>query len=242
MLPNISFDLWIGLHDAQREFQWVEGEPLRHVSWAPGEPSGCSASSPRDKPVSETPPMASPIPGEGLIPTSHHKDGRFGCAKAAFQGQSRSQPCRVGVSGGGGVPRGGGVPGGWDDDVKGSADLAALAVQTNCVVVWHGSPPHFTGRWDDRSCLEEKHGYICQRSIGRGGTGGTAPSSARWGPATTPPVPRAVVGLQTGILGRWAQLGGSSGRWGSLERQTLGGPWSRWSMGHPQTSLAWHVP
>ncbi|XP_064329672.1 C-type mannose receptor 2 [Phalacrocorax carbo] len=86
MLPNISFDLWIGLHDAQREFQWVEGEPLRHASWAPGEPSGCSASSPRDKP-------------------------------------------------------------------------------TNCVVVWHGLPPHFTGRWDDRSCLEEKHGYICQQSI-----------------------------------------------------------------------------
>uniref|UniRef100_A0A8B9TFJ7 Mannose receptor C type 2 n=1 Tax=Anas platyrhynchos TaxID=8839 RepID=A0A8B9TFJ7_ANAPL len=86
MLPNISFDLWIGLHDAKKEFQWVEGEPLRHVSWAPGEPSGCSASSPSDKP-------------------------------------------------------------------------------TNCVVVWHGSPPHFTGRWDDRSCVEEKHGYICQRSI-----------------------------------------------------------------------------
>ncbi|KAM4756851.1 C-type mannose receptor 2 [Cyanocitta cristata] len=86
MLPNISFDLWIGLHDAQREFQWVEGEPLRHVSWAPGEPSGCSSSSPRDKP-------------------------------------------------------------------------------TNCVVVWHGSPPVFTGRWDDRSCLEEKHGFVCQRSI-----------------------------------------------------------------------------
>uniref|UniRef100_K7FQV1 C-type mannose receptor 2 n=1 Tax=Pelodiscus sinensis TaxID=13735 RepID=K7FQV1_PELSI len=36
---------------------------------------------------------------------------------------------------------------------------------TNCAVVWHGSPPHFTGRWDDRNCLEEKHGYICQRSI-----------------------------------------------------------------------------
>lgn len=53
MLPNISFDLWIGLHDAQREFQWVEGEPLRHVSWAPGEPSGCGASSARDKPVSK---------------------------------------------------------------------------------------------------------------------------------------------------------------------------------------------
>lgn len=67
MLPNISFDLWIGLHDAKKEFQWVEGEPLRHVSWAPGEPSGCSASSPSDKPVSPpccpTPcPMASPCP------------------------------------------------------------------------------------------------------------------------------------------------------------------------------------
>lgn len=54
MLPNISFDLWIGLHDAQREFRWVEGEPLRHTSWAPSEPSGCGAPGPRDKPVSET--------------------------------------------------------------------------------------------------------------------------------------------------------------------------------------------
>lgn len=56
MLPNISFDLWIGLHDAQREFRWVEGEPLRHASWAPGEPSGCSTPGPRDKPVSGTHP------------------------------------------------------------------------------------------------------------------------------------------------------------------------------------------
>nr|XP_025041736.1 C-type mannose receptor 2 [Pelodiscus sinensis] len=43
--------------------------------------------------------------------------------------------------------------------------LPASVPQTNCAVVWHGSPPHFTGRWDDRNCLEEKHGYICQRSI-----------------------------------------------------------------------------
>lgn len=88
----------------------------------------------------------------------------------------------------------GGCPWGWDDHAEGSADPAALAVQTNCVVVWHGSPPHFTGRWDDRSCLEEKHGYICQRSIGRGG-GGDSPASARWGLATTALVPHAVVGL-----------------------------------------------
>lgn len=81
MLPNISFDLWIGLHDAQREFQWVEGEPLRHVSWAPGEPSGCGASSARDKPVSKNrappPPHSIPHPQEGLSPTSHHEDGRL---------------------------------------------------------------------------------------------------------------------------------------------------------------------
>lgn len=76
-----------------------------------------------------------------------------------------------------------------------------LALQTNCVVVWHGLPPHFTGRWDDRSCLEEKHGYICQRSIGRRGARGTTPVSAHWGPATAPPVPRAVVGLWLGSSG-----------------------------------------
>uniref|UniRef100_A0A8C0IKA8 C-type mannose receptor 2 n=1 Tax=Chelonoidis abingdonii TaxID=106734 RepID=A0A8C0IKA8_CHEAB len=86
ILPNVTFDLWIGLHDAKQEFQWVQSEPLRYVNWAPGEPSGYGTSTANNKP-------------------------------------------------------------------------------TNCVLVWHGSPPHFTGRWDDRNCLEEKHGYICQRSI-----------------------------------------------------------------------------
>lgn len=76
MLPNISFDLWIGLHDAQKEFQWVEGEPLRHVSWAPGEPSGCSSSSPRDKPVREIP-HSTPIPQEGLSPRLSLGKGRI---------------------------------------------------------------------------------------------------------------------------------------------------------------------
>ncbi|XP_006017888.1 C-type mannose receptor 2 isoform X1 [Alligator sinensis] len=85
-LPNITFDLWIGLHDAKKEFQWVESEPLRYINWAPGEPSGYGSSTSSEKP-------------------------------------------------------------------------------TNCAVVWHGAPPHFTGRWDDRNCLEEKHGFICQRSI-----------------------------------------------------------------------------
>uniref|UniRef100_A0A8C3S4D6 C-type mannose receptor 2 n=1 Tax=Chelydra serpentina TaxID=8475 RepID=A0A8C3S4D6_CHESE len=86
ILPNVTFNLWLGLHDAKQEFQWVESEPLRYVNWAPGEPSGYGTSTASDKP-------------------------------------------------------------------------------TNCAMVWHGSPPHFTGRWDDRNCLEETHGYICQRSI-----------------------------------------------------------------------------
>lgn len=41
-LPNVTFDLWIGLHASQRDFQWVEQEPLRYTNWAPGEPSGPS--------------------------------------------------------------------------------------------------------------------------------------------------------------------------------------------------------
>lgn len=97
MLPNISFDLWIGLHDAQKEFQWVEGEPLRHVSWAPGEPSGCSSSS-RDKPVREIP-HSTPIPQEGLSPRLSLGKGRIQWTGVVLQGQCRMQPCRVGVPG-----------------------------------------------------------------------------------------------------------------------------------------------
>lgn len=41
-LPNVTFDLWIGLHASQRDFQWVEQEPLQYANWAPGEPSGPS--------------------------------------------------------------------------------------------------------------------------------------------------------------------------------------------------------
>ncbi|XP_030076595.1 C-type mannose receptor 2 [Microcaecilia unicolor] len=85
ILPNVTLDLWIGLHDAQREFQWVGNEPLKYVNWAPGEPSGYGTTSSSEKPI-------------------------------------------------------------------------------NCAVLWHGSPPHFTGRWDDRNCQEEKHGFICQIS------------------------------------------------------------------------------
>uniref|UniRef100_H3A816 C-type mannose receptor 2 n=1 Tax=Latimeria chalumnae TaxID=7897 RepID=H3A816_LATCH len=84
ILPNITFDLWIGLHDANKEFQWLEKEPVKYVNWAPGEPSGRQITASND-----------PI---------------------------------------------------------------------NCAVIWHGAPPHYTGRWDDRSCLEEKHGFICQRN------------------------------------------------------------------------------
>ncbi|KAG7492263.1 hypothetical protein MATL_G00012690 [Megalops atlanticus] len=39
-LPNISFNLWIGLSDAESRFQWVEQKPLTYTNWAPGEPSG----------------------------------------------------------------------------------------------------------------------------------------------------------------------------------------------------------
>uniref|UniRef100_A0ABM5GR70 C-type mannose receptor 2 isoform X1 n=1 Tax=Pogona vitticeps TaxID=103695 RepID=A0ABM5GR70_9SAUR len=85
LLPNVTFDLWIGLHDAKKDFGWVESEPVKYVNWAPGEPSGYRTSSASDHP-------------------------------------------------------------------------------TNCAVVWHGFPSLFTGRWDDRNCLEEKHGFICQKS------------------------------------------------------------------------------
>uniref|UniRef100_A0A8D2LRQ8 C-type mannose receptor 2 n=1 Tax=Varanus komodoensis TaxID=61221 RepID=A0A8D2LRQ8_VARKO len=85
LLPNITLDLWIGLHDAKKEFQWVAPELVKYVNWAPGEPSGYRMST-----ASENP--------------------------------------------------------------------------TNCAVVLHGFASLFTGRWDDRNCLEEKHGFICQRS------------------------------------------------------------------------------
>ncbi|MGH0126244.1 UNVERIFIED_CONTAM: hypothetical protein FKN15_000498 [Acipenser sinensis] len=40
LLPNVTFDLWIGLQDSKNEFQWTEKEPLKYVNWAPGKPSG----------------------------------------------------------------------------------------------------------------------------------------------------------------------------------------------------------
>ncbi|XP_072343073.1 C-type mannose receptor 2 isoform X1 [Scyliorhinus torazame] len=45
ILPNITFDLWIGLHDTSKDFQWLQKEPLKYVNWAPGEPSGQHTSS-----------------------------------------------------------------------------------------------------------------------------------------------------------------------------------------------------
>ncbi|GCC32490.1 hypothetical protein chiPu_0010951, partial [Chiloscyllium punctatum] len=45
ILPNITFDLWIGLHDTNKDFQWLQKEPLKYVNWAPGEPSGQHTSS-----------------------------------------------------------------------------------------------------------------------------------------------------------------------------------------------------
>ncbi|XP_069808937.1 C-type mannose receptor 2 isoform X1 [Dendropsophus ebraccatus] len=80
ILPNITTDLWIGLHNGRQQFQWEEGQPLSFVNWAPGAPSRQSAS-----------------------------NGKM----------------------------------------------------ISCAAVWHGSPPQFTGRWEDKLCLE-KYGYMCQ--------------------------------------------------------------------------------
>ncbi|XP_007433605.1 C-type mannose receptor 2 [Python bivittatus] len=85
LLPSVTVDIWIGLHDSKKEFLWIEPEAVKYVNWAPGEPSGYGTSIASDQP-------------------------------------------------------------------------------TNCVVMWHGLPSLFTGRWDDRNCLEEKHIFICQRS------------------------------------------------------------------------------
>ncbi|KAJ8253702.1 hypothetical protein COCON_G00203140 [Conger conger] len=40
LLPNISSSLWIGLSDAERQFQWINKDPLTYSNWAPGEPAG----------------------------------------------------------------------------------------------------------------------------------------------------------------------------------------------------------
>lgn len=35
-------------------------------------------------------------------------------------------------------------------------------------MILHSPSAHFTGRWDDRSCTEETHGFICQKGTGTG--------------------------------------------------------------------------
>ncbi|XP_063816089.1 C-type mannose receptor 2 [Pseudophryne corroboree] len=82
ILPNVTTDLWIGLHNGRQRFQWEEGQPLTYVNWVPGAPSRESAS-----------------------------NGKI----------------------------------------------------ISCAAIWHGPPPQFTGRWDDKLCFE-KYGYICQIS------------------------------------------------------------------------------
>ncbi|XP_038609592.1 C-type mannose receptor 2 isoform X2 [Tachyglossus aculeatus] len=84
-LSNVTFDVWIGLHLVQKEFQWADREPLLYGNWAPGEPSGHDSGPSDDKP-------------------------------------------------------------------------------TSCVLLRHGSPLQFTGRWEDRGCQDEKHGFICQKA------------------------------------------------------------------------------
>lgn len=47
-------------------------------------------------------------------------------------------------------------------------------------MVLHSPSAHLTGRWDDRSCAEETHGFICQK----GADPSLSPS-----PAASPPAP-----------------------------------------------------
>lgn len=39
LLPNTSFNLWVGLTaDSQGQFKWAEPGLLSYTNWAPGEP------------------------------------------------------------------------------------------------------------------------------------------------------------------------------------------------------------
>uniref|UniRef100_A0A8C9TTG1 Mannose receptor C-type 2 n=1 Tax=Scleropages formosus TaxID=113540 RepID=A0A8C9TTG1_SCLFO len=46
LLPNISFNLWIGLSDSDVRFQWQDRTPLSYTNWAPGEPKDNVAAPP----------------------------------------------------------------------------------------------------------------------------------------------------------------------------------------------------
>ncbi|NXA40941.1 MRC2 protein, partial [Eudromia elegans] len=132
------------------KFRWVEAEPLRHVSWAPGEPSGYGAAGTSDKPVSER--------RDGHGGTDGDGGGGMGTAvgwEQWWRWDRWERRLRDGSGMGAAAAR-------WG---RGWHSLGCRRAQSNCVVVWHGLPPLFTGRWDDRGCLEEKHGYICQRPL-----------------------------------------------------------------------------
>ncbi|XP_036408999.1 C-type mannose receptor 2-like [Megalops cyprinoides] len=51
LLPNISFNLWIGLSDSESLFQWTSRKPLTYTNWAPGEPVGHRDPLPTKTPV-----------------------------------------------------------------------------------------------------------------------------------------------------------------------------------------------
>lgn len=57
-LFNVTFDLWIGLHASQKDFQWVEQEPLLYANWAPGEPSGPNPAPSGNIPVRKPSPLS----------------------------------------------------------------------------------------------------------------------------------------------------------------------------------------
>lgn len=128
-LPNVTFDLWIGLHASQRDFQWIEQEPLLYTNWAPGEPSG-----------------PSPAPS-GTKPVRTHTTVLFSVAVPL----SPTSPFQPQLS---------------LDGAATEVPLSSLFPQTSCAVILHSPSAHFTGRWDDRSCTEETHGFICQKGTG----------------------------------------------------------------------------
>lgn len=76
----MTFDLWIGLHDAKKEFQWVNSEPLQYTNWAPGEPSGYGTSAANEKPVSQSP--TSSLDNSRWLPACSYPDGSWATLSA----------------------------------------------------------------------------------------------------------------------------------------------------------------
>lgn len=71
-LFNVTFDLWLGLHASQKDFQWVEPGPLLYANWAPGEPSGPNPAPSGNIPVRKPSPLplaTHPLPRRPSLPS-----------------------------------------------------------------------------------------------------------------------------------------------------------------------------